>query len=193
MTLDAGLRSSPPNIHYRLLQSKHSIVARRPGASKSTGGIHLKLVRSRFVPARRLLNETRFGESTVSPVDDKRETHFVCAVPRSKVLELGDLYREFRKSGRRRSKRIAWRSSLIVLSSSSTSRIVSMADLSWAPIRVRSANRSSFSNHDFPAILLHNVSVSRPRRGIELPAIHRPRSLVSNVAIPVMFLTNIFH
>jgi len=92
MTLDAGLRSSPPNILYRLLQSKHSIVARRLGASKSTGGIHLKLVRSRFVPARRLLNETRFGESTVSPVDDKRETHFVCAVPRSKVLELGDTH-----------------------------------------------------------------------------------------------------
>lgn len=89
------------------------------GAWKSTGGdqaelIHLDTSRRRADFATKF----RFGESTGNSAGDKRETHFVCAVPKSTLYadRHSNACRAVGLSRRLRSKRIAWRSSLIVLS-----------------------------------------------------------------------------
>jgi hypothetical protein len=127
---DTSLRPSSPNL-YRSLPSKHNIAARCLGASMSTGGILIERIRS--IVRAGASTSRRNLDSVRAPI----VSWMINGKPTSYVRSRGSLFSnstmfsqqvELRKSGRRRSKRIAWRSSLIVLSSSSTRRDVSTTD-----------------------------------------------------------------
>jgi hypothetical protein len=104
-----------PESFIDLNSSERSIILHRlerqsrPEATVSNGSSRY------FAPARRLRYEIRFGESTVNFVGGQRETRFVYAVSESTRFWLDTPWNvSFGFSRRRRSKRIAWRSSLIV-------------------------------------------------------------------------------
>jgi hypothetical protein len=143
----------------------------------STGGILIERIRS-IVRAGASTSQRNL-DSVRAPI----VSWMINGKPTSYVRSRGSLFSnstmllqqgELRKSGRRRSKRIAWRSSLIVLSSSLARRDVSIADNLSALIRFRRANRSmlltTISRNPLPP------RFNLQRHGAELPAIHTSSS-----------------
>jgi len=136
--------------------------------------------RSTFAPAYRSPSKSRFGESTGNSVDDRREpTSYV----RSRFPTLlQPIFRECfpvevdsrKRAGnprRRRSDRIAWRSSLIARSPHSLSArsIVAFASSPGDFVAVRWANRSLPSNHDstrFASVTSGEWPAPRPRTAL---------------------------